>query len=52
MQKICDIGYGFTKYKTDKMVASFLQQLHARKHQADIALNLAHEFEGRTLFTW
>ena len=48
MQKIaCDIGYGFTKYKTDKMVASFPSAIaHARKHQADIALNLAHEFEG------
>lgn len=48
MQKIaCDIGYGFTKFKTDKMVASFPSAIaHARKSQADIATNLAHDFEG------
>ncbi len=48
MQKIaCDIGYGFTKFKTDKIVASFPSAIaHARKSQADIATNLAHEFEG------
>lgn len=48
MQKIaCDIGYGFTKFKTDKIVASFPSAIaHARKYQADIATNLAHEFEG------
>lgn len=48
MQKIaCDIGYGFTKYKTTSGVASFPSAIaHARKHQADIGLNLAHEFEG------
>ena len=48
MQKIaCDIGYGFTKYKTTGGVASFPSAIaHARKHQADIGMNLAHEFEG------
>lgn len=48
MQKIaCDIGYGFTKYKTTSGVSSFPSAIaHARKHQADIGLNLSHEFEG------
>lgn len=48
MQKIaCDIGYGFTKYKTNAGVSSFPSAIaHARKHQADITINAAHEFEG------
>lgn len=48
MQKIaCDIGYGFTKHKTNAGVSSFPSAIaHARKHQADIAINAAHEFEG------
>lgn len=48
MQKIaCDIGYGYTKFKTNGCVASFPSAIaYARKSQADIVLNQAREFEG------
>lgn len=48
MQKIaCDIGYGYTKFKTNGCVASFPSAIaYARKSQAGIELNQAREFEG------
>jgi len=48
MQKIaCDIGYGYTKFKTSSMLSSFPSAIAlARKYQADIVLSQAHEFGG------
>jgi|GEM_PF-3122562 len=48
MQKIaCDIGYGYTKFKTNSCMASFPSAIaYARKSQADIMLNQAREFDG------